>query len=69
VCKDERGKEYRQRASLPNQNQRSQEGLQTSPDKREAFVQKKVRQLDKEALIEIKRHEGRLKSMWADEQR
>jgi hypothetical protein len=32
--------ERRQRASHPNQNQRSQECLQTSPDKREAFVQK-----------------------------
>jgi hypothetical protein len=37
----ERGKERHQRASHPNQNQRSQECLQTSPDKREAFVQKK----------------------------
>jgi hypothetical protein len=46
VCKGERGKECRQRASHPNQNQRSHEYLQTSPDKREAFVQKKARQLD-----------------------
>jgi uncharacterized protein with WD repeat len=30
--------------------------LQTSLDKREAFVQKKARQLDEEALIEIARH-------------
>jgi hypothetical protein len=37
----ERGKKRRQRTSLPNQNQRSQECLQTSPEKREAFVQKK----------------------------
>jgi hypothetical protein len=37
----ERGKERRQRASHPNQNQRSQECLQTSPDKGEAFVQKR----------------------------
>jgi hypothetical protein len=34
----------------------SQECLQTSPDKREAFFQKKVRQLDEEALIENERH-------------
>jgi hypothetical protein len=40
VCKGERGKQHRQRASHPNQNQRSQECSQTSPDKREAFVQK-----------------------------
>jgi hypothetical protein len=32
---------------------RSQECLQISPDEREAFVQKKARQLDKEASIEI----------------
>jgi hypothetical protein len=56
VCKGERGKERRQRASHPNQIQRSQECLETSPDKREAFVQKKARQLDDEALIEIERH-------------
>jgi hypothetical protein len=31
----------RQRASHPKQNQMSQECLQTSPNKREAFVQKK----------------------------
>jgi hypothetical protein len=43
VCKGERGKERRQRhrASHPNQNQRSQECLQSSPDKKEAYVQKK----------------------------
>jgi hypothetical protein len=40
-CNGERGKERRQKASHPNQNQRSQNCLQTSPDKREAFVQKK----------------------------
>jgi hypothetical protein len=45
--------ERRQRSSHPNQNQRSQECLQTSPDKREAFVQKKARQLEEEALIKI----------------
>jgi hypothetical protein len=31
VCKSERGKERRQRALHPNQNQRSQKCLQTSP--------------------------------------
>jgi predicted nuclease with TOPRIM domain len=31
------------RASHPNQNQRSQESLQTSPGKRKALVQKKVK--------------------------
>jgi hypothetical protein len=41
VCIGERGKERRQRESHPNQNQRSQECLQTSPDEREAFVQKR----------------------------
>jgi hypothetical protein len=41
VCKSERGKERRQRASHPKQHQRSQKSLQTTPDKREAFVQKK----------------------------
>jgi hypothetical protein len=57
VCKCERGKDRHQRASHPNKNQRSpQECLQTSPDKSEAFVQKRARQLDKEALIEIERH-------------
>jgi hypothetical protein len=56
VCRGERGKERRQRASHLNQNQRSQECLQNSLDKREAFVQKKARQLDEEALIEIERH-------------
>jgi hypothetical protein len=30
-----------------------QECLQTSPDKKDAFVQKKARQLDEEAIIEI----------------
>jgi hypothetical protein len=40
-CNDERGKEHRQRASHSKQNQRSQECLQTSSDKRDAFVQKK----------------------------
>jgi hypothetical protein len=35
----------------------SQECLQTSPDEREAFVQKKkARQLDKKVSIEIERH-------------
>jgi hypothetical protein len=56
VCKGKRGKERHQRASHQNQNQRSQECLQTSPDKREACVQKKARQLDEEALIDIERH-------------
>jgi hypothetical protein len=56
VCRGERGKERRQRASHPKQHQRSQKCLQTSPDKREAYVQKKARQLDAEALIEIERH-------------
>jgi hypothetical protein len=56
VCKGERGKEHRQTASHPNQNQRSQECLQTTPDKREAFFQKKAKQLDEEALIETERH-------------
>jgi hypothetical protein len=51
VCKGERGKERRQQVSHPKQNQRSQECLQTSPDKR-----KKARQLDEEAFIEIERH-------------
>jgi hypothetical protein len=37
-------------------HQRSQECLQTSPNKRKAFVQKKTRQLDKEVSIEIERH-------------
>jgi hypothetical protein len=41
MYKDERGKERHQRASHPNQNQKSQECLQTSLDKKEAFVQKK----------------------------
>jgi hypothetical protein len=54
--KGERGKERRQRASHPKQHQKSQECLQTSPDKKEAFVQKKARQLDEEASIEIERH-------------
>jgi hypothetical protein len=40
-----------------NEEKGSQECLQASPDKREAFVQKKgKRQLDEEALIEIERH-------------
>jgi hypothetical protein len=56
VCEGERGKESCQRASHPKQHQRSQECLQTSPNKKEAFDQKKGRQLDEEALIEIKRH-------------
>jgi hypothetical protein len=56
VQNGERRKERRQRASHPNQNQRSQKCLQTSTDKKEAFVQKKTRQLDEEALIEIERH-------------
>jgi hypothetical protein len=43
ACKGERGKERHQRTSNPNQNQRSQECLQTSPDKREVFAQKKMR--------------------------
>jgi hypothetical protein len=34
----------------------SQECLQTSPDERKVFVQKKARQLDDEASIEIERH-------------
>jgi hypothetical protein len=50
MCKGERRKERRQRASHPNQNQKSQECLQTSPDI------KKARQLDEDALIEIERH-------------
>jgi hypothetical protein len=58
VCTGERGKERRQRANHPNQNQRTQECLQTSSEKREAFVQKKARQLDEEALIEIERHQS-----------
>jgi BioD-like phosphotransacetylase family protein len=44
------------RESYPKQHQRSQECVETSPDEREAFVQKKARQLNKEALIEIERH-------------
>jgi hypothetical protein len=43
----------RQKASHPKQQQRSQECLQTSPCEREAFGQKKERQLDEEASIEI----------------
>jgi hypothetical protein len=53
VYKGERGKEHRQRASHPNQNQRSRECLQTSPNKREAFVQKKAMQFDEEVLIKM----------------
>jgi hypothetical protein len=56
VQNGERRKERSQKASHPNQNQRSQECLQTGPDEREAFVQKKARQLDEEALIKIERH-------------
>jgi hypothetical protein len=56
VYKGDRGKERRQRASHPKQNQRSQECLQTSPYERQAFIQKKARQLDEEASIEIERH-------------
>jgi hypothetical protein len=37
------GKERRQGVSHPKQHQRSQECLQTSPDEREAFVQKKCK--------------------------
>jgi hypothetical protein len=56
VCKGERGKERRQRASHPNHNHKSQECLKTNPDKRETLVQKKARQLHEEGLIEIERH-------------
>jgi hypothetical protein len=38
--------------NVRKQHQRSQE----CPDEREAFVQKKARQLNEEASIEIKRH-------------
>jgi hypothetical protein len=41
VCKGKRRKERRQGASHPNQNQTSQESLQTGPHKGEAIVQKK----------------------------
>jgi hypothetical protein len=41
VCRGERRKERHQRASHPKQPQRSQKSLQTTQDKREAFVQKK----------------------------
>jgi hypothetical protein len=43
VCKGKPGKERRQRPNHPNQNQRSQEYLQTSPDERDVFVQKKLK--------------------------
>jgi hypothetical protein len=52
VCKGEREKKHRQGSSHPNQNQMSQECLQTNPDKREVFA----RQLNEEALVEIERH-------------
>jgi hypothetical protein len=38
VCKGEQAKKRRPRASHPNQNQKSQECLQTSLYEREAFV-------------------------------
>jgi hypothetical protein len=56
VCKGEQGKERSQSANHINQNQRSQKCSQTSPDKREVFVQKNARELYKEASIEIERH-------------
>jgi hypothetical protein len=57
MCKGERGKERRQRASHPKQHKWNQECLQTSPDKRDAFVQKKGKAAQRrEALIEIERH-------------
>jgi hypothetical protein len=55
VCKGERGKKRRQRASHLNQNQRSQECLQTNPDKKEVWVQKKG---EAAALIGIERHQS-----------
>jgi hypothetical protein len=62
VCRGERGKERRQRASHPKQHHSRQECLQTSPDKREAFVTKKATQLHEEASIEIERHRSILDS-------
>jgi hypothetical protein len=61
VCKGERVKERRQRASHPKQHQSSQKSLQTyklTQTKERRLFRKKARQLDEEALIENERQQS-----------
>jgi hypothetical protein len=58
MCKGEQEKERRQRASHPNQNRGVKNAYKLARTNEKRLFRKKARQLDKEASIEIERHQS-----------